>query len=78
MFPSGIVVSNADCCAVGIGFGSRRRNGCLQMYSVFAAWGTLKSHRATSPLVRLVEVDEMWEAPDHLRVIALKIGVKPS
>ncbi|GFS90968.1 uncharacterized protein TNCV_2119691 [Trichonephila clavipes] len=27
--------------------------------------GTLNSHRATSPLVRLVEGEERWEVPDH-------------
>ncbi|GFS82166.1 cullin-4A [Trichonephila clavipes] len=26
---------------------------------------TLNSHRAASPLVRLVEEEEMWESPDH-------------
>ncbi|GFT47360.1 uncharacterized protein TNCV_3749331 [Trichonephila clavipes] len=36
------------------------------MYNAFAAWGgTLNSRRAASPLVRLVEVEEMWEAFDH-------------
>ncbi|GFV49810.1 uncharacterized protein TNCV_1390921 [Trichonephila clavipes] len=33
------------------------------MYSAFAAWGTLNSHRAASPLVWLVEGEERWEAP---------------
>ncbi|GFY06583.1 hypothetical protein TNCV_3524391 [Trichonephila clavipes] len=27
--PSGIIVSDADCCTVGPGFDSRRRHGCL-------------------------------------------------
>ncbi|GFX74591.1 uncharacterized protein TNCV_1158081 [Trichonephila clavipes] len=27
--------------------------------------GTLKRRRAASPLVRLVEGEERWEAPDH-------------
>ncbi|GFV33403.1 uncharacterized protein TNCV_4164401 [Trichonephila clavipes] len=27
--------------------------------------GTLNSHRAASPLVRLVEEEKRWEAPDH-------------
>ncbi|GFU18429.1 uncharacterized protein TNCV_1981061 [Trichonephila clavipes] len=35
------------------------------MYSAFATWGTLNSRRAISPLVRLVEGEERWEAPDH-------------
>ncbi|GFT98081.1 uncharacterized protein TNCV_789031 [Trichonephila clavipes] len=60
-----VVVSDADCCAVGTGFESRRRHGCLHKYSAFAAWEYFKSRRATSPLVRLVEGEERWEAPDH-------------
>ncbi|GFW44166.1 hypothetical protein TNCV_3855271 [Trichonephila clavipes] len=40
--PSGIVVSDADCCAVGTG------------------------RLASSPLVRLVEGKERWEATDVL------------
>ncbi|GFX04213.1 hypothetical protein TNCV_3973621 [Trichonephila clavipes] len=48
----GIVVSDAICCAVGPGFESQRRHGCLSMYSAFAACGTLNSHPAASPLVR--------------------------
>ncbi|GFV10882.1 zinc finger protein 112 [Trichonephila clavipes] len=39
---------------------------------------TLNSHRAASPLVRLVEREEIWEASDHLRMLSLKIGVEPS
>ncbi|GFX42448.1 hypothetical protein TNCV_1520121 [Trichonephila clavipes] len=35
------------------------------MYSVFAAGDTRNSHQAASPLVRLVEREERWEAP-HL------------
>ncbi|GFT37165.1 hypothetical protein TNCV_1126341 [Trichonephila clavipes] len=37
--PSCIVVGDADCCALGPGFESRKRHGCLKMYSAFAAWG---------------------------------------
>ncbi|GFW60297.1 hypothetical protein TNCV_1843771 [Trichonephila clavipes] len=40
--PSGTVISDTDCCAVGPGFESRRRHGCLSMYSAFAAWGYSK------------------------------------
>ncbi|GFV33111.1 uncharacterized protein TNCV_509501 [Trichonephila clavipes] len=57
--PTGIVVSDADCCAVGTGFESRRRHGCLRH------GGTLNSRRAVSPLESLVEGEERWEAPDH-------------
>ncbi|GFS90808.1 transposable element Tcb1 transposase [Trichonephila clavipes] len=34
---------------------------------IVTSWhgGTLNSRRATSPLVRLVEGEEIWEAPDH-------------
>ncbi|GFV03356.1 uncharacterized protein TNCV_4019531 [Trichonephila clavipes] len=39
--------------------------------------GTLNNRRAASPLVRLVEWEEKWEAPDHPRVFSLKIGAKP-
>ncbi|GFV46904.1 DUF4817 domain-containing protein [Trichonephila clavipes] len=35
------------------------------MYSAFSAWGTPKSLRAASPLVRLGQGKERWEAPDH-------------
>ncbi|GFV36854.1 uncharacterized protein TNCV_3123951 [Trichonephila clavipes] len=56
--PFGIVVSDANCCAVGPGVEYQRRDGCLQMYSAFVAWGILNSRRATSPLVWLVEGEE--------------------
>ncbi|GFT09597.1 uncharacterized protein TNCV_4947731 [Trichonephila clavipes] len=36
--PSGIGVSGADGCAVGPGLESRRRHGCLKMYSTFAGY----------------------------------------
>ncbi|GFW15903.1 reverse transcriptase [Trichonephila clavipes] len=39
---------------------------------------TLNSRRAASPLVRLVEGEERWEAHDHPKVFSLKIVVKPS
>ncbi|GFS59499.1 hypothetical protein TNCV_3726031 [Trichonephila clavipes] len=38
---------------------------------VFVAWGTLNSRQAACPLVKLVEGEEKWEAPDHtLRVVS--------
>ncbi|GFV47978.1 hypothetical protein TNCV_2295581 [Trichonephila clavipes] len=40
--------------------------------------GTLNSHRAATPLVRLVEGEESWEASDNLRMFSLKIGVELS
>ncbi|GFV63139.1 hypothetical protein TNCV_3025681 [Trichonephila clavipes] len=44
------------------------------MYSAFSAGGTLNSRRASSPLVKLVEGDERWEAPDNTKGFSLKIG----
>ncbi|GFU27809.1 hypothetical protein TNCV_449321 [Trichonephila clavipes] len=70
--------SDADCCAVEHGFESRRRHGCSQMYSAFAAGGYSKQPSSRSPLVRLVEGKERWEASDHLQGVLLKIGVEPS
>ncbi|GFT23324.1 uncharacterized protein TNCV_2016181 [Trichonephila clavipes] len=35
------------------------------MYSAFTGWGSLNSRRAASPLVRMVEGEERWEATDH-------------
>ncbi|GFW42553.1 hypothetical protein TNCV_4257471 [Trichonephila clavipes] len=32
----------ADCCTVGLRLESRRKNGCLYMYSAFAAYGYSK------------------------------------
>ncbi|GFY16480.1 dimer_Tnp_hAT domain-containing protein [Trichonephila clavipes] len=37
---------------------------CLKKLDALAAWGTLGSRRAANPLVRLVEGEERWEAPD--------------
>ncbi|GFV04268.1 hypothetical protein TNCV_918891 [Trichonephila clavipes] len=48
------------------------------MYRVFAAWSTLNSRQATSPLVRLVEEKERWEAPGHPQGFLLKIMVEPN
>ncbi|GFS62225.1 uncharacterized protein TNCV_477441 [Trichonephila clavipes] len=36
--------------------------------------GTLNSRRAASPLVRLVEGEERWEAPGHQGVLPLSWG----
>ncbi|GFW64745.1 uncharacterized protein TNCV_4450471 [Trichonephila clavipes] len=35
------------------------------MDSAFMAWGTLNSRRAASPLVKLMEGEEKWDAPHH-------------
>ncbi|GFT85888.1 hypothetical protein TNCV_3255411 [Trichonephila clavipes] len=48
--PSDILVRDADCCAVGTGFESRRGHGCLQMHSTFAEWTYSKqpaSHKSS-------------------------------
>ncbi|GFV23719.1 cullin-4A [Trichonephila clavipes] len=39
------------------------------MYSAFVAGGTLNSYRTASPLVSLVEGEEMWEDPGHTQGI---------
>ncbi|GFW93488.1 hypothetical protein TNCV_46911 [Trichonephila clavipes] len=52
--PSGLVVSDADFCAVGSGFESG------------------EDMEAASPLVRLVEEEEKWEAPDHTQGVFLQ------
>ncbi|GFX85301.1 uncharacterized protein TNCV_2675761 [Trichonephila clavipes] len=55
------VVSDADCCAVRPGFESRRHDVCKCI--VPSGHGViLNSRRAASPLVRLVEGEERWEA----------------
>ncbi|GFV45292.1 hypothetical protein TNCV_2037451, partial [Trichonephila clavipes] len=69
---SGIVVSDTDCCTVGIGFKSQRRHMVVCKCIVPSRHrGTLNRHRAASPLVRLVEGEERWEASDHHRVFSL-------
>ncbi|GFV39771.1 hypothetical protein TNCV_4320691 [Trichonephila clavipes] len=60
--PSGTVVSDADCGAVGHGFESRRRMDVCKCIMPLWHGGTLNSRRAASPLVRSVE--ERWEAPE--------------
>ncbi|GFU66190.1 hypothetical protein TNCV_2858631 [Trichonephila clavipes] len=48
------------------------------MDSVFTAGGTINSRQAASPLVRLMEEEERWKAPDHHQVSLLKIGEEAS
>ncbi|GFT16679.1 hypothetical protein TNCV_2284471 [Trichonephila clavipes] len=72
--PSGIVASDTYCCSFGPGFESRRRHGCLQMHSAFAAWATLNSHQAANPFMRLVEGEERWEALTTPRVLSQNWG----
>ncbi|GFW53477.1 hypothetical protein TNCV_3928551 [Trichonephila clavipes] len=58
--PSGILFSDADCCAVWTGFESGEDMDACKC--IVPSWhgGTLNSRRATSPLVMLGE--ERWEA----------------
>ncbi|GFV61154.1 uncharacterized protein TNCV_2100291 [Trichonephila clavipes] len=37
----------------------------VNVQCLFAAWGSLNSRRATSLLVKLVEGEKSWEAPEH-------------
>ncbi|GFV52099.1 hypothetical protein TNCV_1324521 [Trichonephila clavipes] len=59
----GIVVSDPDYCDVRPGLESWRRHTCFEMYSAFSACGY---SRQLSAVVRLLEEEERWEAPDHL------------
>ncbi|GFU24258.1 uncharacterized protein TNCV_3395821 [Trichonephila clavipes] len=63
-YPSSIVVSDADCCYVWLRILKEDMDVCK--YIVPSQHGaTLNSRRATSPLVRLMERKDRWEAPDH-------------
>ncbi|GFU55766.1 hypothetical protein TNCV_2969351 [Trichonephila clavipes] len=57
--PSGRVVSEADCCAVGFWVRIPEK-ACHVCKCIVPLWhgGTLNSRRAVSPLVRLVEGEE--------------------
>ncbi|GFY33291.1 hypothetical protein TNCV_1241411 [Trichonephila clavipes] len=74
--PSGIVISDTDCCAVRPGFESRRAMDVCKC--IVSLWheDTLNSHRVASPLLRSVVGVEKWESPDSPRVFFLKIGVE--
>ncbi|GFV67574.1 hypothetical protein TNCV_4622541 [Trichonephila clavipes] len=64
--PYDIVVSDADCGAVETGFESRKRHGCAYKCTVSSQKrGTPNSLQTASPLVRIVEEEEMWEVPDN-------------
>ncbi|GFT91474.1 hypothetical protein TNCV_4286231 [Trichonephila clavipes] len=60
---SGIVVSDIDCCAVGTGCSNpgEDMDACK---CIVPSWhgGTLNSRRVASPLVRLVEEEEIYGA----------------
>ncbi|GFW37966.1 hypothetical protein TNCV_4631671 [Trichonephila clavipes] len=59
------VLSDADCSAVGTGFESEEDMDVCKCIMPLRHGGTLNSRRAASPLVRLVEREERWEALDH-------------
>ncbi|GFT19258.1 hypothetical protein TNCV_303641 [Trichonephila clavipes] len=56
-------------------FDSSALEKALSPENAFAVWDTLNSSRAVSPLVRLGEGEDRWDAPDHPRVFSLKIEV---
>ncbi|GFU07884.1 uncharacterized protein TNCV_3551931 [Trichonephila clavipes] len=62
---SSIVVSDADCCAVGTGLNPGEDTDVCKCNVPSRHGGTLNSRRAASPLVRLVKGEERWEASDH-------------
>ncbi|GFX55513.1 uncharacterized protein TNCV_268011 [Trichonephila clavipes] len=53
--------------AVPLVVGSNSGEDMVVCKCIVPSWhgGTLNSRRAASPLVRLVEGEERWEAPDH-------------
>ncbi|GFX73753.1 uncharacterized protein TNCV_4290691 [Trichonephila clavipes] len=57
--------SNAECSAVEPGLESRRRIYVRKCIVNSRHGDTINSRRAASPLMRLVEEEERWEAPDH-------------
>ncbi|GFV73417.1 uncharacterized protein TNCV_3389331 [Trichonephila clavipes] len=61
--PTGMVVSDADCGAVGMGSNLGEDRDVCKCIVLLRHGGTLNSRRAASPLVCLVE--EKWEASDH-------------
>ncbi|GFX82722.1 uncharacterized protein TNCV_1193971 [Trichonephila clavipes] len=63
--PSSIVVSDADCGAVGAGFEPQRGIDVCKCIAPSRLEGTLNSRRAASPLMRLVIDEKRCEAPDH-------------
>ncbi|GFX41275.1 uncharacterized protein TNCV_2219731 [Trichonephila clavipes] len=58
--PSGIVVSE-----LGLGWNPSEDMDVCKCIVLARQGGTLNSRRAASPLMRLVEVEERLEAPDH-------------
>ncbi|GFV43926.1 hypothetical protein TNCV_1669411 [Trichonephila clavipes] len=71
--------ANEECKTSGKGLdlGSNSREDMDVCKCIVTSWqgGTLI---AASPLVRFVEGEERWEAPDNPEVFSLKIGVETS
>ncbi|GFW51027.1 hypothetical protein TNCV_3593091 [Trichonephila clavipes] len=63
--PSGRVVCDANCCAVGLGLNPGEDMDVCKW--IVPSWhgSTLNGRRVASPLVRVVEGEERWEVPDH-------------
>ncbi|GFW96687.1 transposon Tf2-9 polyprotein [Trichonephila clavipes] len=76
--PSGIVVSDADCCAVGMDSNPGEDMDVCKCLMPSRHGGTINSRRPVSPLVMLVEDAERWEVPDHPQVSSLKTEVETS
>ncbi|GFW80111.1 hypothetical protein TNCV_460201 [Trichonephila clavipes] len=68
--------SYLDANSNGHGFKSRRRHDTSKCIVPSRHGGTLNSRRAASPLVKLMEGEKRWEAPDHPRCPPSKLGVK--
>ncbi|GFX41700.1 hypothetical protein TNCV_3110961 [Trichonephila clavipes] len=65
--PTGIVVSDADCGAVGTGLNPGEETDVCKRIVPLRQGGTINSRRAASPLVWLMEEEERWETP-YIRV----------
>ncbi|GFT27614.1 uncharacterized protein TNCV_3569951 [Trichonephila clavipes] len=63
--PPGIVVSDADCCAVELGSNPGEGKVVCKYIVLSRHGGTPDCRRAASLLGRLVEGDERSEIPDH-------------
>ncbi|GFV70191.1 hypothetical protein TNCV_2553351 [Trichonephila clavipes] len=81
--PSGITVSDADCCAIGLGFKTRSLLRVLNPSPMFdvckcivpcGSTATLNSRRAASPLLRLLRGEKKWETLDPPRIFFFKLG----
>ncbi|GFW76922.1 uncharacterized protein TNCV_2030271 [Trichonephila clavipes] len=74
------VCEHSICFLQHQGLGSNPGESMDVCQCIVPLWhgGTLNSHRAATPLVRLVEGEESWEACDNLRMFSLKIGVELS